>query len=79
MVYEEEIHGKNTRVIVRLHEERMRAIERRLEGHEKRFEDRIRCVENKVNKIPWILLVVLINMILSGGVVIFNLIRMLSW
>lgn len=53
--------------LIRLHEKRMEMAENRIDR-----------VENDVKKIPWILLIVLVNILLTGIVLVFNIAKGLA-
>lgn len=53
--------------LIRLHEKRMEMTE-----------DRVERVENDVKKIPWILLIAIINIFMTAIVLVFNITKGLS-
>ncbi len=60
-----EQHGNDN--LIRLHEKRMEMAE-----------DRVGQVEKDIKKIPWILLIAVINIFLTGIVLVFNIAKGLA-
>ena len=70
-----DIHSNNPggSTLVRLHEKRMNGIDTKVDKAFDQFHERVRDLEKDVKKIPYILLVVIVNILLTGVVLFFNI------